>query len=153
MENIERVQDFKLIDIGERKFKITKFDARRGSFILFKVMGVITPLVDMMKTSFKDIKSMSDINLENINFTELAAGLTKLDEKDFTYIQDNCLKVCYEILGSGDAQVLNDNGTYGVIGLERDTKAIMTLTIHAIVFNVSGFFGGSLLNFLKKQEV
>lgn len=158
MENIKisKRDNYKLIEIGERTFKITKFDARRGSFILFKVLGVITPMIDTLKKSYKgsikEVKAVTDVNLEDLNFTELATGLMDMSEEDFAYIQDSCLKVCYEVLGSGDAPVLNQNGTYGVIGLEQDIKTIMTLTIHTIVFNVSGFFGGNLLDLINKQE-
>ena len=156
MENLNKRATVKIIELEGRKFKITKFDAMKGSYMLFKVIGIITPLIETLRKSCKgnakDVKDIKDINLEGLNFTEIAAGLVNMKEQDFKYIQENCLKSCYEILAAGDAPVLNENGTYGIIGIETDLKTVMALTIHSLMFNVSGFFGENLFK-LAGQEV
>lgn len=154
MENIGIRENSKIIKIGDRSFRINKFDAMKGSFILFKVMKILTPIFssDAIKT-FRAAKSVEEVDIGNINFTEIMSGLTDMKEEDFVYIQTNCLKTCSEILPSGDVRVLNDNNTYGIIGIEQDIKIVMALTIHTIVFNVSGFFGGSLSDLVKTPGV
>lgn len=135
MDNIENYKD---IELSGRKWRIKKFDARTGSYILFKVLGLFTPVLKSL-----DIKSIKEIKDENINLTEIAANMMSLEEKDFKYIQDKCLQVCYEILPGGPAPVLNDSGNYGVIGIENDIATVLGLTAHALVFNISGFFAAS----------
>lgn len=138
-------QQFKDVEISGRKFRIKKFNAMTGSFMLLKVIGILTPLfkgVDIKK--FKDAKSLEDLN---IDFAEALSGLTSLPEKDFNDIQVKCLNICFEDLPGGLTPVLNDNGTFGVIGLEDDTMTVMALTVHVLLFNMMGFFPGNLSSF------
>lgn len=131
---------FKDVDIGERSWRIQKFDARLGSYILFKFLGIISPIFGNLAT---DVKSVSDVK---IDFTKALAGIVSLSEEDFHFIQDSCLKVCCEKLPSGFVDVLNSDGTFGVMNVADDIGLVMQLTIHALIFNVQGFFGESLLN-------
>ena len=131
-------EDYKDIELSGRKWRIKKFDAFTGSFMLIKVTSIISPLLKNIKP--KDVKS------EVINYTDMLSGLTNLSEEDFRYIQGKCLKVCSEMLPSGLTPVLNaDDTTFGVIGLETDTSTVLGLTVQALVFNVTSFFDESLL--------
>lgn len=136
------MEKFKDVEIKGRKFRLTKINARTGSFMATKVIGILTPLIQNL--NLKEIKAENDI--EKIDITKAMKGLTSLEEREFHYIQDNCLKLCYELLSAGPAKVLNDDCTFGVEGLEDDTMTVMALTVHALVFNVKGFFDGSPLS-------
>ena len=134
MENIKKREDYKDVEVGGRKWRIGKFDAMEGSYMLFKIMGVITPLLS---------KKTSEDRADEVNYTEMFLGVTTLSKQDFKEIQIGCLKVCSEHLAAGFAPVLNENGTYGVIGIERDTSTVLALTVHALMFNVADFFAAS----------
>lgn len=128
--------EYKDVELGKRKWRVRKFDARTGSFMLFKVMGILAPAFKQL-----DPKVLKEAKVEDLNLTELISGLTSLSEKDFNYIQDKCLGVSHELLAAGEVKVLNENGTYGVSNIEFDTSLVLGLTVHALMFNVAGFFG------------
>ncbi|MCB2297798.1 phage tail assembly chaperone [Clostridium tagluense] len=138
---MDKKELFKTIDIDERKFVLCKFNAKSGSYILFKLASILTPL-------FNNLKDTSDI--DDINLTELASSLFSLSEEDFRYIQDNCLKSVKEILPGATTQVLNEFGVWGAEDIEFDTQLVLNLTIKSLVFNVTPFFTGSLLSSLSK---
>lgn len=134
---------YKDIEVNERKFRLNKMDARTGSFMLFKLVKILTPI-------FKDVKvdNIEDLNLDDINLMDLMSSIFNLPEKEFRYIQDNCLKVVEEILPAGPAQVLDKYGNFGVMNIEFDTGLAMNLTVQSLIFNVSGFFEESPLTSL-----
>ena len=136
---MSKYDDCKEVEIKGRKFSIRKFDHRTGSFMLIKVAGLLAP---MFKKSFAG--NPEDLKMSDVDISGALSVLSTLSEKDFDYIQSKCLKVCYELLAQ-PTPVLNDNGSFGVIGLENDTMSVMSLTVHALIFNVSGFFAESPL--------
>ncbi|MFC3768361.1 phage tail assembly chaperone [Paenibacillus sp. GCM10012303] len=139
-------ESYKDVEINGRTFRIRKFDALTGSFMLVKVTGLIAPLfknVDISK--LKEVGEASEIDLGAFNVSGMIAEIGNLSESDFRYVQEKCLQVCGELLPAGVAPILNSNGTFGVAGLEEDTMTVLALTVHAILFNVKGFFAGSPL--------
>ncbi|MBY6965327.1 phage tail assembly chaperone [Clostridium botulinum] len=140
------VETCKDIEINERKFRLNKMDARTGSFMLFKLMKILTPI-------FKNIKvdNTEDISLDDINLTDLMSSIFDLQEDEFRYIQDNCLRVVEEILPAGPAKVLDKYGNFGIMNIELDTSLLTNLTIQSLVFNVKGFFDGSPLTSITQK--
>jgi hypothetical protein len=138
---------YKDIEVNGRKFRLGKFDARTGSYMLFKLVGILTPIFKNIDTK-KDVK---DINIEDINLTEMLSSLTSLPEKDFRYIQDNCLRTVKELLPGNAPQVLDEFGNYGILDAEYDTMLILNLTVQALIFNVSGFFSENLLDSITER--
>jgi hypothetical protein len=120
-------------------------DARTGSYMLFKLMKILTPI-------FKNIKqdSAKELKIEDLNLTDLAGSLFDLPKKEFEYIQDSSLKVVFELLPAGDKQVLDDNGQWGINDIAFDTALVMNLTVQSLLFNLKGFFPGDLLTSLTK---
>jgi hypothetical protein len=140
------VENYNDVEINGRKFRIKKFNARTGSFMLIKITTLLGPLfknIDLKK--FKGVKEVSDVKLEGFNISGIMMELGNLSEADFNYIQEKSLQVCGEMLPSGFTPVLNENGSFGVIGLEDDTMTVLALTAHALIFNVKGVFQGSPL--------
>lgn len=129
---------FKTIDIDERKFILCKFNAQTGSYILFKLTSIITPLFSQIKNS----KKTEDLNLDDINLTELASSLFSLPEKEFRYIQDHCLMSIKELLPGAQPFVLDEFGTWGNEDIEFDTQLVLNLTLKELVFNIAPFFTG-----------
>lgn len=140
MDNTIPRMNFKDIEVGSRNFRLNKLDARTGSYMLFKLTKILTPILKNVKAD-----GLKDFDIDKINLTELVGSLFDLPEDEFRYIQDNCLQRVEEILPSGGAQVLNKRGEFEVLDIEFDTALVMNLTIQSLVFNVSGFFEDSPL--------
>ncbi|WPS86463.1 hypothetical protein SMD22_18395 [Brevibacillus halotolerans] len=133
---------YKDVEINGRKFRIRKFPAKVGSFMIIKLTAILAPMFAGIKPNLK-AKSADDINTDDIDVTGVLEQLTNLSEKDFDYIQEKALSVCYELLPAGLAPVLNVNGTFGVEDLEDDTVTVMALTVHVLTFNLTSFFQGN----------
>jgi hypothetical protein len=117
-------------------------DARTGSYMLFKLIKIITPMfkkIDMNK---------EEVNLNDLNLTEIADSLFDLPQKQFQFIQDSALKVVQEILPGGKPFILNKYGEFEALNVEFDIPLVMNLTVQSIIFNVKGFFSEDLLKSL-----
>jgi hypothetical protein len=145
---MEKKENYKDIEIKGRKFRIQKFDARTGSYMVVKLMGIIGPMVKNIDV--KAVMKAKKVEDVDVNLTEAFSGISGLSEEDFSYVQDRCLGVCYEMLPAGLAAVLMPDGSYGVTGIDTDVTTVMALTVHALIFNVSGFFDASLLTSMSK---
>lgn len=138
------MENFKNIDVDGRTFRLNKMNAKTGSYMLFKLMKILTPI-------FKNIKDdAKEVDLNDLNLTEIASSLFDLDEKEFRYIQDNSLQVVQEVLPGGQPFILNKYGEFEALNVEFDTGLVMNLTVQSLVFNVTGFFKGSPLESMLK---
>ena len=122
-------QKEKHIELGGRKWVIGKFDALTGSYITAKLMATALP-GGMEK---------------QLDMPNLPKGRSFMSREEFTELQTECLKVCYEELKAGKAPVMAANNAWGVADIEDDMVLVISLTIHALIHNVSGFFEGSAL--------
>lgn len=137
-------ENYKDIEVNGRTFRLNKMNARTGSYMLFKLMKILTPIVKNIKVDSEELK-LSDLNL-----TEITKSLFDLEEEEFKYIQDNALKVIQEILPGGQPYVLNKNGEFEALNVEFDTGLVMNLTVQSLFFNIKGFFKGSPLESMLK---
>lgn len=140
-----KYEDCKEVEIKDRKFVIRKFDARTGSFMLIKVTGLIAPMLKGLDLNKIQAKAEGAFDLNDIDIPKIVSGLTSLSEDDFNYVYNKSLQVCFENLPAGPTQIMNPDGTFGVIGLETDSATTMALVAHTLIFNVKGFFEGSPL--------
>ncbi|MGD8188572.1 phage tail assembly chaperone [Brevibacillus ginsengisoli] len=139
---MQQAVKYKDVEINGRTFRIRKFPARVGSFMIIKLTKILAPMFAGFKPNLK-AKSVDEINVDYINIEGVMEQLGKISEEDFNYIQEQALCVCYESLPGGHAPVLNPNGTFGVEGLEDDTVTVMALTVHSLIFNLTSFFQGN----------
>lgn len=138
--------EFKEFEVGERKFQVKRFDALTGSYIAFTLFEKILPVIMGNKDKFLGTKT-PDASADS--FAEmLPSTLFKMSREDFTALQKDCLKVCYEVLPAGLTPVIGANGRWGIIGVETDTGLILRLTIEALLFNLLGFFNDGGLSSL-----
>jgi hypothetical protein len=126
------MEDYKDMTVNERKWRVGQFDAKTGSLVIKKLLPVVSKL-------------FVSGDMESINIPKISMALSDIEDKDFEYIRDACLKVTHESLGAGFAPVLNENGTYGVNNIANSTMLVMTLVAHALIFNVTGFFADTPL--------
>lgn len=138
--------EFKEFEVGERKFQVKRFDALTGSYIAFTLFVKILPVIMGNKDKFLGTKT-PDASADS--FAEmLPSTLFKMSREDFTALQKDCLKVCYEVLPAGLTPVIGANGRWGIIGVDTDTGLILRLTIEALLFNLLGFFNDGGLSSL-----
>lgn len=134
----------KNIVIGERKFQIGKFDALTGSYIAFKLLTQILPILPMGG----DLQGQ-------LGALPLPKTGEIMSKSDFVSLQRDCLSVCSELVTVGGVEspmpILMPTGVWGVDGLQNDTMTVIALTIHALVFNVSSFFDEGALTALKES--
>ncbi len=138
------MENFKNIEVDGRTFRLNKMNAKTGSYMLFKLIKMLTPILKNIKDDAKEV------DLTDLNLTEIASSLFDLEEKEFRYIQDNSLQVVQEILPGGQPFILNKYGEFEALNVEFDTGLIMNLTVQSLVFNVTGFFKGSPLESMLK---
>lgn len=130
-------KDIELTVAGKkRKFRINKFDARTGSYILYTVMSRFLPSILQLKSGAETITDMSKV----VNPEDIVSSIT-MSDGEFNKLQNAALQVCEEILPAGATPVVDASGNFSVIGLEKEAVAVFVLTTQALVFNLSGFFG------------
>ncbi len=129
------------VELKGRKFRIGKFDALTGSYVAYKVMGQMIPSMGVIEPGKKEDQ-----------IAKLAQGIMSgkntMNKREFIELQRDCLAVCTEVTKAGGAEtpiaVMLANGAWGVQDLEYDVPTVIALTVHALMFNVSGFFDGSV---------
>lgn len=125
-------QKFKEVEVGGKKYRLTKMDARTGSYIAAKLALLAAPLL-------KNIKKDKDLDAES-----MAALVTGLNRKDFEEIQTLLLKRV-QLLREKDGVPLPEpiimaDGSFVDEELEYSTAAVMNLTVQSVMFNVGDFF-------------
>lgn len=136
-------ENYKDVEINGRTFRVGKYSALTGAFILAKVTGILAPL--FKKVDLNKLKDMTELDLGLLDIPGMLAELTNLNEKDFIYVQERSLQVVSEVLPGGLTPVMDKNGNFGAIGLETDISTVLALTVHVVIFNTKGFFQGSPL--------
>lgn len=128
---MEKREIYKNFEFGGRSWRIGKFDAMTGSYIAYKLMGEMLPM---------------GIRIEGV--PAAPKGSPTMSKADFIDLQKDCLKVCAEMLPAGPAEVMAENGSWGVEDIENNAKLALALTMQALVWNVTDFFDASLLQAL-----
>lgn len=123
----------KIVKVQGREFEIRAFDAMTGSYIAFTILQKVLPFGDGEVTG-----------------DGLPKGREMMSKKEFIALQRDCLSVVGEVLPARVAPVLNPNGSWGVADMADNTALVLTLTIQALIFNISGFFAGDGLKDLQE---
>ena len=133
----------KIVEIQGRKFEIRSFDAFTGSYIAFTLMEKMLPMG-------MEAKVMNTLRAEGQDVDTLPTPNRALISKgEFIAFQRDVLSVVGEVLPARTAPIFNENGTWGVSDIEGNAMLVILLTIHALVFNIAGFFTGDGLKELK----
>lgn len=131
-------EKFKEISIGDRKFRIGKFDALTGSYIAYAVLTQLLPLG--LGNMVKGLESIA---------ADPSLSLPVMPKEKFVEIQKDCLMVCSEITPVGNTvglmPVLLADGRWGIEDLEHDAPTILLLTVEVLGYNVQSFFDENVL--------
>ena len=125
----------KIIEVGGKRYKLTKLNADAGSYVAFKLAGVALPLMNGLsgKVGTDDMKMLSQ-------------AITSMSRKDFTEVQKILLATVLKLETSGGVDmpmpILKADGSYADEEIAADAKTVIALTVQAAMFNIGGFFGG-----------
>ncbi|MDY6148957.1 MAG: hypothetical protein SPI35_08085 [Porphyromonas sp.] len=124
-------QKNQVIEVAGKSYQLTKMDARTGSYVAFKVAGVLAP--------------------SGGKSAEMAAALMGMPRKDFDELQSLLLRTVNRLVDNGNGQqlpepVLTADGSFVDADLAYDAASVIQLTVRALVFNVGGFFAAAGLN-------
>ncbi len=142
----------KSIEVEGRKFSVKKYTAMDGLKIAKLFAAKILPVFQNFMPLVADAQKGS-VNANHIlthlgdylSMETIAETLDKASPADFDYIMQKSLQNVFEILPAGDAQVLNSDGTYGVLDMEHDTVLVLRLVCEAVMWGAGDFFDGSRL--------
>lgn len=136
----------KIIDIGSRRYRLTKLNAGDGSYVAFKLTGVIIPALGVLSDKGDNGKKDDD----GSDMKLLGAALNSMSRADFTEIQNLLLGTVLKLDSDGvPMPILKSDGTFVDEDLAMDAATVINLTVQAALFNLSGFFGGEGLNLTK----
>lgn len=127
-------QKTKVVEVAGKNYQLTKMDARTGSYVAFKLAGVLAPLLN--KTT---------------NINTIGAALMGMPRHDFDELQSLLLRTVNRLIEGGNGQqmpepVLTAKGDFVDESLAYDAVSVIQLTVLAMDFNVGGFFGAAGLN-------
>ena len=132
----------KIVEIQGRKFEIRSFDAFTGSYIAFTLMEKMLPMG-------MEAKVMNAVKADGGDAAVSLPSRALMSKGDFIAFQRDVLSVVGEVLPARTAPLFNENGSWGVVDIEDNAMLVIILTIHALVFNIAGFFTGDGLKELK----
>lgn len=147
-------EKYKFVAVKGQEYRIGKFSALHGTYVLAKISGVIASALKSLVTGMNDdTDSLEDVvkdfkvikNLvKDVDIQSMFAPLASMGEEDFMYVQKKCLSVCHVQKQIGYVPAIHDNGSFSVPELDDDTFAVMALIVHALIHNFAGFFTESL---------
>ena len=132
----------KIVEIQGRKFEIRAFDAFTGSYIAFTLMEKMLPMG-------MEAKVMNAVKADGGDAAVSLPSRALMSKGEFIAFQRDVLSVVGEVLPARTAPLFNENGSWGVVDIEDNAMLVIILTIHALVFNIAGFFTGDGLKELK----
>ena len=120
MEKRELYREFQL---AGRKWRVGKWDARTGSYWAHKFMTETPP---------QSIRK----GLANVG----VFGSQAMNKADFFDLENDCLALVDEHLDAGWTPILNADGNFAVVGLEKEGGLVLLFVIQAMDFNLRSFF-------------
>lgn len=120
-----------VVEVAGKKYQLTKMNARAGSYVAFKVAGVLAPTMGSTDA--------------------MAAALMGMPRKDFDELQSLLLRTVLRLVEGPNGQqmpepVLTADGDFVDEALAYDVATVINLTIRALVFNIGDFFGAAGLS-------
>jgi hypothetical protein len=120
----------KVIEVNGKKYKLSKMDARTGSYVAFKLAVIVAPALKGGEVE----KALSQIST--------------LPRNEFDELQSLLLGTVTELKtvdGQELPMPLMRNGSFINEELQFDVASIMQLTVQAAMFNIGDFFSGNVV--------
>ncbi len=142
----------KIIEVENRRFKVQKYPAVEGLKIAkvfaAKILPVFQTFVPLIGEAYGGKANMESVmsNLgKYLSLEGISETLDKVTPEDLDYVMNKSLMSVFEVLPAGDAQVMNPDGTYGVLDVEYDPLLVLRLVCEVVVWGVGDFFDVSRL--------
>ena len=137
----------RIVELNNRKWKISKFDALTGNYIALKMISRLSGVVAGIAAG-----ELADPIIIGLAITQ---NLGTLPKQEFLQIQEECIscvKEIQEVNGTAiDVLVRTPEGLWGVPDLEEEPLLILGLVSHVLVFNLMDFFSADALKELGKS--
>ena len=143
----------KTIEVEGRTFVVKKYPVEEGFIIAKLLMAKILPMFESFMPLIVESQKGSGVNAESVlanlgehlSLSHIAEALDKVTPADLKHIIRKSLQSAFEILPAGEAQVINDNGTYGVLDVEYDYLLVLRLVCEVVMLGAGDFFDGNRL--------
>lgn len=128
----------KIIEVNQKKYRLTKLDARSGSYLAFKIVAAAVPALGNNSAKTKEALG----NTSAMTKEALASIVTSMSRKEFDELQTMLLVKVQKLVGSEDTPmpIMKPNGVFVDEELEYDVATVINLTVSCIMFNIGGFF-------------
>ena len=134
----------KIIELDGKRYKLTKLNADAGSYVAFKLAGVVIPMLSAFLGDNGNKKAKED---KEGDFRLLGAAISAMPREQFSELQKMLLGTVLKLDEDNiPMPLLKSDGSYVDEDLAMDAMAVIRLTVQAAVFNVGGFFGGKGLD-------
>lgn len=118
----------KIIEVEDKKYRLSKLNARDASYLAFRLVGVLAPAAGAGGGSVDALRT----------------AVANVDRAEFDRIQTLLLKSVCAIKEVNDipmpTPVLKANGDFVDEELAYDPSTVMRITIEALMFNIGSFF-------------
>lgn len=145
-------QLFKTVEIDGETYMIRKFTAITGLQIARLIISKMAPIIPALSAAQSDAPDALAKNVEL-----LSQCLDSISDDEIAALTRKCLKVCKKKMAMGYTPCLNEDGTYGVEGLEYNLSLTLRLCFEAISWGASDFFAasglGSILSVSKASSI
>lgn len=133
----------KIFEVNDRKFTIKMMEPLYGIAILKELLTRSLPidLLGMIDSTGQSSK------LQGLVSSSSSAGVKPMGIDEFVEFQRRILSYAYEILPSGEVQVIDKFGNYKVMNLENDMALVLRLLVEILKVNYLSFFIEILQNF------
>lgn len=108
------------VEVGGKTYRLTKMDARTGSYVALRLAAIMHA---------------------GDGVDQLSGALNSLTRKDFDELQTIILQRVLKLTGDLPSPILTADGSFVDEELEYDASSVINLTMQCLVFNIGGFFG------------
>lgn len=150
----------KYIEIENRKFCVSKYPAKDGLKTARLIIAKLLPVFEsfLSPKAIAELRSM-DLSGEELqtelfkylNIENITKALELISDDDFDVLVNRALRNTSEALPAGNAKILNENGAYGVEGIEYDYILTLRLVAESLIWSIGGFFDVSRLTSIMKE--
>ena len=126
--SIKKRETEKFVDIGERRFKIKKMDARLATYVAFTILN-------LLPAGGKNPDSKAIV----------MSGQSIMPRHQFFDLQNDCLSVCFMVMPAGEHKVIDKEGQFVDAELTHDFTTVVMLIAESLAFNVTDFFDSKFL--------
>jgi hypothetical protein len=142
------IEKTKLLQVGDVRYELHRFDPATGSFILMQLVGAAVKAAQAQGSTeaAAPVKEPPDDPADRVRMLVWAAYINSADFEMHKFVQNKCLAVVSRVEsqnGSGEVVIPISNGNGAILPEVRDDVAlVLKLETEVMVFNFTDFFAG-----------